>query len=600
VKLSQNISKLGSTYRTHLCGESAAALVGNEISLCGWIRRRRDHGGLIFADLADYSGTTQIVFSPESAEVFKIGESLRGEYVVCCKGLLRKRPSENINSNLKTGEVELLVKSCEVLSDAQTPPFLIQDDSDAKEDLRLKYRFLDLRRPMMQRILRLRHQVYKTVRHYLDNHEFCEVETPFLTKPTPEGARDFLVPSRLARGYFYALPQSPQLFKQVLMCSCVDRYYQVVRCFRDEDFRANRQPEFTQIDIEMSFIEEKDIQQLIEGLVKQVWKDCLGTEVQIPFPRMSYDEAMSRFGVDAPDMRFGMELKSVAEIFKGSEFPIFAQALESGASISGICVEEGAKLSRKELDELTLFVKDYSAQGLFWVKFEVDGVKSSFSKFLQQSQIDALREKFEAVEGDIVLLVAEREKTARASLGALRLHLARKFERINKEQLAFTWVEHFPLLDYDENAGRFVSVHHPFTAPYLEPGQDFESAAQRPESLKARAYDLVLNGQEIAGGSIRISRSDLQRKVFEMLAISKEEAETKFGFLLDALSYGAPPHGGIAVGLDRLVMLLAGTDSIRDVIAFPKTAKGTDAMVGAPAPAEVGQLVELGIQIAKA
>jgi aspartyl-tRNA synthetase len=583
--------------RTHLCGEVCAKLIGEEVTLCGWVRRWRDHGGLIFIDLADYTGFTQVVFTPDFADAFAIGERLRSEYVVQVSGVLRKRPDGTVNKNLPTGEVELEVRSTKLLSESVTPPFMVQDDVDAKEELRLRYRYLDLRRPSMQKMLRMRHSVYKAARAFLDERNFCEVETPILTKPTPEGARDFIVPSRINQNQFYALPQSPQLFKQVLMCSGLDRYYQIVRCFRDEDLRANRQPEFTQIDIELSFVEESEIQELVEGLVKSIWQEAIGEVLEPPFLRMSYHEAMSRFGVDAPDMRFGMELKDCSSLFAGSEFKVFRQALEIGGAVKGICVPGGADISRRVFDELIGFISPYGAKGLAWIKIEEDGVSSPISKFLDEPCLAQIRKLFDAEVGDAVLLVADQLSVVHASLGALRCHLAATRDLI-EERNCFLWVEKFPLLEHDSAAGRFVAVHHPFTAPVLETEEDVDRLENDPGSALARAYDLVLNGQEIGGGSIRIHDSTLQNKMFSLLGISSEEAENKFGFLLGALSHGAPPHGGIALGLDRMVMLLSGLDSIRDCIAFPKTQRGQDVMVGAPSKASTEQLVELGIKLA--
>lgn len=592
--LSRSYSKVGS--RTHYCGEVTADNDGQEVVVCGWVRRRRDHGGLVFIDLGDHTGVLQAVVIPDTATAFVEAEKVRSEYVVALKGLVRRRPSGTVNQGISTGEVELDVKEAEILSESETPPFVVHEGDEHKEELRLKYRYLDLRRDDMQSVLRVRHAVYRSTRAYLDSRRFCEVETPILSKPTPEGARDFLVPSRMSQGQFYALPQSPQLFKQVLMCSGLDRYYQIVRCFRDEDLRANRQPEFTQIDIEMSFINEADVCQLIEGLVKEIWRETKGLELSLPFPRISYDEAIERFGVDAPDMRFGLELCNLSEILAASEFMVFRSTLDTGGIIKGLKLEGGASLSRSELDALTELCKGMGAKGLAWLKVENGELKSPIAKFITDEQKEKLLGSFSADDGDIIFIVADVPSVTNTTLSGLRLHLGRSRGLIDPDKLVFTWVDRFPLLEYDREQKRYVAVHHPFTAPDLPAGTCLSDVAD-PSTLKARAYDLVLNGQEIAGGSIRIHRQAMQSEVFRLLGISEEEARSKFSFLLDALSFGAPPHGGIAIGLDRLVMILTGKESIRDVIAFPKTSRGVDLMVESPSAADVEQLLELGLQI---
>lgn len=584
-------------YRTHTCGQAEAALTGEKMVLSGWVRRRRDLGGLIFVDLADYSGSTQVVFTPDYGDAFALGEKLRSEYVVKVEGILRARPEGTVNEELATGEVELEVHQAELLSEAHTPPFVIQSAREAKEDLRLKYRYLDLRRPEMQALLRLRHKICRSTRAYLDEQGFCEVETPVLSKPTPEGARDFLVPCRLSQGEFYALPQSPQLFKQVLMCAGLDRYYQIVKCFRDEDLRANRQPEFTQVDIEMSFVQEDDVIRLIEGLLGRVWKDCTGITLGESFPRLSYEEAMNRFGVDAPDMRFEMELVDVSKLFAKSPFRVFSQAIEGGGAVKVINVKEGACFSRKDFDDFGDFAKTFGAKGISWLKYADGQVSSPIAKFLDEETKTHLFSLCDVADGDALLFCADELPIVHQSLGALRLHIAKRMELIDSQALAFLWVERFPLVEYDSATGRFVAVHHPFTSPVLEGEQALAELEKAPLAQKARAYDVVLNGQEIGGGSIRIHRRDVQEKIFSLLKITPEEAHEKFGFLLEALSFGAPPHGGIALGLDRIVMLLAGTDSIRDVIAFPKTQRGQDLMVNSPSKANIEQLLELGIRV---
>ena len=587
-----------SKYRTHSCGSLNKEHAGSKVKIAGWVRRRRDHGGLIFIELADYSGSCQAVFKPENKNSFPIGESFRSEYVVMLTGNLSLRPEGTINPEMETGEVELDVIDAVILSKSETPPFLIQDNTDAKEELRLKYRYLDLRRPEMQEKLRLRHRIYRATRFFLDSEGFCEVETPVLTKPTPEGARDFLVPSRVSQGEFYALPQSPQLFKQVLMCSCLDRYFQIEKCFRDEDLRANRQPEFTQIDLEMSFIDESDIQSLTERLVARIWEEAAGSKIQLPLLRISYDEAMSRFGVDAPDMRFGLELKELNSVFEKTEFQVFRDTLSSNGIIKGFNAKGAARYSRKELDLLSEQAVRLGAKGLVWIKVEEGVLKSPISKFITPDIEKKLIQSLSLETGDLALIVADQKSKCNSVLGALRIQLAKQLDLIDPRKLSFLWVEKFPLFEHSPELGRYLSVHHPFTSPILENLDNPVELEGDLSELKARAYDIVLNGQEIGGGSIRIHRSDVQSRVFKLLGISEQEAKEKFGFLLEALSFGAPPHGGIALGLDRIAMIISGSESIRDVIAFPKTQRGQDLMVSAPSVASVEQLMELGIRLA--
>ncbi len=589
--------EFGQSFRTNYLSEVEDKLIGQNVTVSGWVRKRRDHGGLVFIDLADFSGRLQLVFSPEDANAFAIAEKVRSEFVIKVVGKVRKRPEGTENKDLKTGLVEVCVESAEILSVAESLPFSPDDLNETKEETRLKHRYLDLRRPEMQATLRRRHSVYKATRRYLDEKGFCEVETPILSKPTPEGARDFLVPSRMQHGSFYALPQSPQLYKQVLMCSCLDKYYQIVKCFRDEDFRANRQPEFTQIDIEMSFIDEKDIQDMAEGLIQEIWKEVENEKLNLPFPRMSYDHAMLRYGVDAPDTRFDLLISDVTEVFKTIKSDMINETLGLGGVVRGILIPDGASFSRSTLDELTSFVSNYGAKGLAWFKLESSQLKGPLVKFFDQENHAELIKSFSLNEGDLFLAVASSVSVVCASLGALRVHLGKKLELIDPDKRSFVWVEDFPLFELEPSSSKLLSVHHPFTSPKFIDESDKQKLKDDPSKLKAKAYDLVLNGQEIGGGSIRIFDQSLQKEIFTLLGISEEEAKLKFGFLLDALSYGAPPHGGLAFGLDRIVMILSGAESIRDVIAFPKTQKGTDIMVGAPGNANLDQLMELGIKV---
>ncbi|GAW29529.1 aspartate--tRNA ligase [Carboxydocella sp. ULO1] len=581
--------------RTMMCGSLRAADAGKEIILMGWVQRRRDHGGLIFVDLRDREGITQVVFSPEvDQEAFAKAEAIRNEYVIAVKGEVRLRPEGTVNSNLATGEVEVYAREVKVLNGAKTPPFYIQDNIDVDENLRLRYRYLDLRRPEMQRALGLRHRLVKTIRDYLDARGFWEIETPMLTKSTPEGARDYLVPSRVNPGKFFALPQSPQIFKQILMVAGMDKYFQIVRCFRDEDLRSDRQPEFTQLDLEMSFVEREEVLTLMEEMIAEVVRTTLGREVPTPFPRLTYAEAMARYGSDKPDTRFGMELVDLTDIAAGCEFKVFRAAADNGGVVKAINAKGCAHFSRKELDELTQYVAIYGAKGLAYIQMTPEGPKSPIAKFFKEEELQAILERLGAETGDLLLFGADTPRIVADSLGHLRVHLAEKLGLIDPEAMNFLWVVDFPLLEWDEEEKRYVAMHHPFTSPMDE---DIELMDTDPGRVRAKAYDMVLNGVEIGGGSIRIHRRDVQEKMFRLLGLSQEEAVEKFGFMLEAFEYGTPPHGGIAFGIDRLVMLLAGRDTIRDVIAFPKTQSASCLMTGAPSEVSAKQLKELHIKL---
>lgn len=580
--------------RSHACGVLGLAQDGQEVILTGWVSRRRDHGGLIFVDLRDRSGIVQVVFTPDmQQDGFQKAESLRSEFVIAIKGKVSARPAGTVNANLTTGEIEVYCSELRLLNAAKTPPFYITDDVDADEGIRLKYRYLDLRRPEMQRNLVLRHRVTKAMRDFFDRNDFVEIETPMLTKSTPEGARDYLVPSRVNPGKFYALPQSPQIFKQLLMVSGIERYFQIARCFRDEDLRADRQPEFTQLDVEMSFIEREDIMQMMEEMTAYIFKQAIDLDVQTPFPRLSYEEAMSRFGSDKPDTRFGMELIDVSEALRGCEFKVFQSVIAAGGQVKAINAKGCSSMPRREIDGLVDFVATYGAKGLAWIQMSPEGVKSPITKFLSESELHGMLDRVGASEGDLILLVADMPKVVAASLGALRLELARRLNLIDPDKYNFLWVMDFPMFEYDEAEKRCVAMHHPFTSPKDE---DLQLLDTNPTQVKAKAYDMILNGTEIGGGSIRIYNRELQEKIFAALGFTQEEAWNQFGFLMEAFEYGTPPHGGIAFGLDRLVMLMAKRSSIRDVIAFPKTQSATDTMTQAPSEVAPKQLRELHIK----
>ncbi|WP_022666069.1 aspartate--tRNA ligase [Desulfospira joergensenii] len=588
---------LGKMKRTHFCSELRAEDVDREVILMGWVQHRRDHGGVVFVDLRDREGITQVVFNPTiSPEVHEKAQEIRNEYVLGVRGKVAARPADMLNPNMDTGAIEILVQELKIFSRAKTPAFQIEDHVEASENIRLKYRHLDLRRTQLKNNILARHKATMAVRNYLDNKGFIDIETPFLTKSTPEGARDYLVPSRVNQGQFYALPQSPQLFKQMLMIAGFDRYYQIVKCFRDEDLRADRQPEFTQIDMELSFVDEDQIMEIAEGLITGIFKNVLGLDLAPPFPRLTYDEAMERFGLDRPDLRFGLELCNVSDIVKDANFKVFASVVKNGGLVKAVNAKGCASFTRREIDELTEFAAVYRAKGLAWIKIKEDQWQSPIAKFFTDDEKEALRQRLDLEPGDIVFFVADQPKITNEALGQLRNELARRLGLISDDEFCFTWVTDFPLLDYDENEKRYQALHHPFTSPNEE---DIDKLETSPLEVKSRAYDLVLNGIEIGGGSIRIHDTQLQQKVLGCLGIDEAEAREKFGFLLEALESGAPPHGGIAFGLDRLIMILCKEDSIRNVIAFPKTQKATCLLTEAPSEAGVAQLQELAIRISK-
>ena len=582
---------LGSMRRTHHCCELGAKDIGNEVVLMGWVQRRRDHGGVIFVDLRDREGLTQVVFNPEVDQaVHTKAHAIRSEYVLAVRGTVDHRPEGMVNPNLATGEIEVMVTELKILNAAETPPFLIEDSVDVSENIRLTHRHLDLRRPQLQQNIILRHRAASSVRNYLNSHGFIDVETPVLTRSTPEGARDYLVPSRVNPGQFYALPQSPQIFKQLLMISGFDRYYQIVRCFRDEDLRADRQPEFTQVDIEMSFIGEEDIIALSEGMIQTLFKDVLDISLDTPFNQLTYDQAVGRFGLDKPDMRFDLELVDISDIVENANFKVFSSAVKNGGLVKALNAKGCIDFSRKEIDDLTDLVSIYKAKGLAWIKVRESEWQSPITKFFSDAEKAAMQERLDMQAGDLVFFVADQAAVTNEALGHLRNHLGARLNLIDNDIFQFVWVTQFPLMEYDETEKRNQALHHPFTAPFEE---DYDKLETNPLAVRSRAYDLVLNGFEIGGGSIRIHQKAIQEKVFEALGLAPETYQEKFGFLISALESGAPPHGGIAFGFDRLVMLMCGQASIRDIIPFPKTQRAACLLTGAPSEAHKAQLDEL-------
>lgn len=586
---------MGQLSRTHYCNDLGKENIGEQVTLMGWVLRRRDHGGVIFIDLRDRDGITQIVFNPEiNPEVHDKAHQIRSEWVLAIKGKVEARPGDMANRKLATGEIEVLVDELRILNSSETPPFPLDEETEVSDNLRLQYRYLDLRRPEMAANLMMRHKAVQVVRNFLNDNRFIDVETPMLTRSTPEGARDYLVPSRVNSGKFYALPQSPQLFKQLLMIAGMDRYYQIVKCFRDEDLRADRQPEFTQIDMELSFVDEEQIIAINEEMISLLFKETLGLEFTPPYPRLTYDESMNRFGTDRPDLRFGMELIDLTEIAADCGFKVFRSVADKGGTVRALNAKGCATFTRKELDVLTEYAVQFGAKGLAWVKMKADGEwQSPIAKFFTDEERAEIAQATDAVEGDLLFFGADSKKVVLTVLGELRVELARRLDMLDKNEFSFVWVTDFPLVEYDEKDKRYQALHHPFTAPKEE---DIEKLDTDPASVISRAYDLVLNGTEIGGGSIRIHQKELQAKVFEVLGIGEEEADSKFGFLLRALELGAPPHGGLAFGLDRLLMIITGCDSIRNVIAFPKTQRATCPLTEAPASVARRQLTELHIR----
>jgi aspartyl-tRNA synthetase len=581
--------------RTHTCGQLRPADIGKTVTLNGWVQVRRDLGGVIFIDVRDRWGKTQVVFNPSrNPSAHTAAEALRGEYVISVTGIVERRPEGTANPELPTGEIDILAEDVQVLNRAENPPFQIEESVEAGEDLRLKYRYLDLRRPPLQKNMLMRHRVYQLVHRYFDEQNFVEIETPILMKSTPEGARDYLVPSRVQRGKFYALPQSPQTYKQILMVAGFDRYVQIVKCFRDEDLRADRQPEFTQVDLEMSFVDEEDVQRVAEGLIALIFKEVGGIDVQLPLPRLTYRQAMETYGSDKPDTRFGLKFTNVNDLVKSSGFRVFADTVQKGGVVAGFVVPGAASLTRNQMDNLVEYTKSLGAGGLAYIKWTDSGLETAIEKFLGKELIKSLAERMGARQGDLMLFVADAWTKAYSILGTLRLEMGRRLNLIDESLHHFLWVTEFPMFEFNEEEKRYVAMHHPFTSPHPE---DVEKLEADPASARARAYDLVLNGNEIAGGSVRIHDNGMQRRVFSLMGISEEEAERKFGFLLGAFKYGAPPHGGIAFGFDRIMMLLTGGKSIRDVIAFPKTASAVSPMDDSPSDVDERQLRELHIRI---